>query len=176
MASLYQYLLKRAVYTIMTLFLVSVAIFGITQALPGSAAQMILGQYATEESIAALEQELGLDQPVYIQYFDWLIGIVSGNWGDSLIHRTPVADLVVPRLIRSVELALLTMVLITLIGIPLGVLAAVKRNTVFDSLVSGISYAGVSVPEFVTGALLILLLAGEIQCLIHWLVAYPMQE
>ncbi len=145
-----------------TLFAVSLIIFAITQLLPGDAAQMMLGQHATEERIASLEKQLGLNEPVYNQYVNWASGIVTGDLGHSLIYDRPVAEVIEPRLIRSLQLALLTTLMVIFIGIPLGVLAAIKRGSTFDTLVSGTTYVGVSLPEFVTGAILLLVFAGPI--------------
>ena len=162
MSSLKQFILKRAIYTTITLFAVSLIIFAITQLLPGDAAQMMLGQHATEERIAILEEQMGLNEPVHIQYINWVSGVATGDMGHSLIYDRPVADVIEPRLIRSLQLALLTTLMVIFIGIPLGVFAAIKRGSKFDTLLSGTTYVGVSLPEFVTGTVLLLLFAGPI--------------
>lgn len=157
-----RYLVKRLLFIVLTLFAISFIVFGVTQLLPGNAAVMILGQYATEAKIQALEQRLGLNLPWYTQYINWLAGVLTGNWGDSYVLNQPIASVIKPRLIHSAQLALVALLEVTLIGIPVGVLAAIKRNTPIDTLVSGASYIGISVPEFVSGSLLILLLGGPI--------------
>jgi peptide/nickel transport system permease protein len=157
-----RYLVKRLLYIIITLFAISFIVFGVTQMLPGNAAVMMLGQFATEAKIQALEQELGLNLPWHVQYLNWLTGILSGNWGDSYVLNQPIAGIIELRLIHSAQLGLLALLEVTLIGIPLGVIAAVKRNSPIDTLVSGASYIGISVPEFVSGSVLILLLGGPI--------------
>ncbi|RLM48972.1 ABC transporter permease, partial [Halorubrum sp. Atlit-28R] len=81
MSAFSAYLVKRMGYIGVTLLLISLIIFAITQLLPGNAAVMILGKQATEESIAAIEQQLGLNRAWYVQYFDWLVGFVTGDWG-----------------------------------------------------------------------------------------------
>jgi peptide/nickel transport system permease protein len=123
---------------------------------------MILGEFATDERIATIEQQLGLNQPWYVQYGTWLKGVVTGNWGESLVLQQPIGDVIETRFINSVQLAALTMLFVVLFGIPLGVLAAVKRDSVFDTIITGTTYIGISIPEFVSGSLLILLLAGPI--------------
>jgi peptide/nickel transport system permease protein len=135
-------------------------LFAFTHLLPGSAATMILGQSATEENIQELEQDLGLDRPLHIQYLDWFSGVLTGDWGTSLVADKPVTEMVWPRLIRSLQLAIVSTAIVVLTGIPLGVLAAANRNSWLDVLISDISYLGVSLPEFVSGTLLVLFLAG----------------
>lgn len=157
-----RYLAKRLMFILLTLFAISFIVFGVTQLLPGNAAVMILGQFATEAKIQALEQQLGLNLPWYIQYINWLTGILTGNWGDSYVLNQPIAGIIELRLIHSAQLALVALLGVTSIGIPLGVIAAVKRNSPIDTLVSGASYVGISVPEFVSGSLLILLLGGPV--------------
>lgn len=156
------YVLKRLVYIVLTLFLISTIVFAATTVLPGNAATMILGRQATDGKIIALEQQLGLNKPLYVQYADWLGGILRGNAGESLALRQPVFDVAIPRFMKSMQLAVLTIVATILIGIPLGILSAVKRDSFTDRFLSAAAYFGVSLPEFVTGTLLILLLGGPI--------------
>lgn len=158
--SFHLYILKRLGYIVLTLFLISTIVFAATAVLPGNAATMILGRQATEEKITALEQQLGLNKPLYVQYFDWLTGMLRGDAGESLARRQPVLEVVTPRFIKSVQLAILTLGATILIGIPLGILSAVKKDTYIDRVTSAAAYFGVSLPEFVTGTLLILLLGG----------------
>lgn len=154
-----RYLVRRAGLFLVTLCVVSLAVFGITQVLPGNAAMMILGEFATEEQLLHLERQLGLHRPAYVQYAAWLGGILNGHWGVSLRTGQPVAELVVQSLGRSLLLALPTLVAVSVIAIPLGVAAALRRGTVLDLGLGVISYLGVSVPEFVTGTVFLVLLA-----------------
>lgn len=156
------YLLKRLGYITLTLFVISVLIFSFTQVLPGNAAEMILGQYSTEERVAALEEDLGLNEPLHQQYISWIGGVVTGNWGTSMVYKQEITKVLKPRLIHSTQLAAVTFGLVVLLGIPMGVIAAVKRDTAIDSLISGSTYVGVSMPEFVIGTLLLLLFAGPV--------------
>lgn len=162
MAGFKEYFVKRLVYIGFTLLGISLIVFGITQLLPGNAATMILGKFATEESIRALEQQLGLNQPWYIQYISWLTDFVTGNWGQSFENNRPVFEAIAGPLRRSAALALVTLVLVTVVGISLGVLAAVKKDSPSDVVVSGASYLGISFPEFVTGILLLVLFTGPV--------------
>jgi len=162
MSSFGTYLMRRLGYIVVTLLLISFIIFAVTQLLPGNAAVLILGKYATNESIAALEQQLGINKPWYIQYVDWLVNFVTGDWGQSYVNDQQVTDIIFPRLIRSAQLTVLTLTLVVLTGIPLGVIAAIKQDSVWDFLASTAGYLGVSFPEFVTGTLLLFLFAGPV--------------
>lgn len=157
-----RYLIKRVAFMGFSLWMISILVFGITQVLPGSAATMVLGTFATEESIAAMEQQLGLNRPIHVQYMDWFSGVITGDWGQSFVNNRAIEDIVWPRLVHSVELAAIAITLVILIGIPLGVLAAIRRNGSLDLVISNFTYLGISVPEFVTGTLLILLLGGPV--------------
>jgi peptide/nickel transport system permease protein len=154
-----RYLAKRLGHILITLLLVAVAVFVITQVLPGNAAVMILGEFATPEALKAVELQLGLDRPVHAQFFSWLGRIVLGDWGTSMRMYQPILPAVAIAFGRSMLLALLTLVTVTLIAIPLGVLAAVRRGGAIDLGLSFVSYMGVSLPEFVTATLLVVLLA-----------------
>lgn len=162
MADFKLYLIKRVGYIVLSLFIISALIFSFTQLLPGNAAVMILGQYATEEKVADLEAELGLTEPVHEQYLDWIGGVLTGDWGQSYHYGNPVVEVLGPRLSHSLQLAGLSLLLVVLLGIPLGVLAAVKRGSAPDYVISGTTYVGVSMPEFVIGTLLLLLFAGPV--------------
>jgi len=153
------YLFKRFSYTVGVLFAVSLIVFGVTQAMPGTVAHTILGNLANEEAVKAINEQLGLNRPLYIQYLDWIGGVLTGDWGQSFTSRQQVSSMVLPRLVRSAELAVIAFLQIGFFGIVLGTIAAVKRNTFIDSLAGGVSYIGVSVPEFVTSLVLIALLA-----------------
>lgn len=154
------YLLKRFGYILIILWLISVIIFLLTQALPGSAAQMRLGVFGTEEKIAALEQELGLNRPMYVQYFDWISSFVVGDLGQSFVYDQPVRDLIYNRVIRSLQLAAVSTLLVIVVGIPLGVVAAKFRDSRLSLGISIAAYIGTSVATFVTGTLLLYLFGG----------------
>lgn len=160
--SVHLYLAKRIAYVLLTIWLVATLVFIATVLLPGSAPQMILGRAADPDAIAALEAELGLDQPMHVQYVNWIGGLLMGDAGRSLSLNQPVIDVVIPRLRVSLALAVVALFTTVLIAIPLGVISAVKHNTWFDRTISSVSYFGVSLPEFVTGTVLIALLAGPV--------------
>lgn len=150
------FFLKRVGFLFVTLVLVSVVVFTMTQVLPGDVATMILGQQATPEDLATLRQRLGLNRPAYVQYGDWLSGMVRGDWGESLRMDLPVRGLVLGRLGASLRLALFTFVLAIPLAVGLGIVAGVCAGRAVDHLISIGSLAAVSVPEFVTGPILIL--------------------
>jgi len=153
------FLLRRVGFIVITLILASIIIFSITQLLPGDVARVILGQFATERAIENLREELGLNRPLYVQYFDWVGGFVRGDWGNSLVSRTPVRPIVTQRLGNSAMLAGLALLIYVPLGIILGVIAALKKDKLPDQLITGVSMAFVGLPEFVTGLLLITFLA-----------------
>lgn len=153
------YLLKRSLYTAFTLLVVSLVVFFITQALPGDAAVMLLGENATAEALEGVRARLGLDQPLWAQYWNWLSGILTGDFGTSLRTGLPVGEVMLQALSRSLLLAFLAIGLMLVIAVPLGVIAALNRGGPADVGVSIGSYIGVSLPEFVTATIVILLLA-----------------
>lgn len=159
------YLLKRLLLVIYTLLIVSLLVFGITQILPADAAITLLGESATPEALAAVRAKLGLDDPVWLQYWHWLSGAVTGDFGNSMHTGLPVASTLFDALGRSLVLAAFSLSLMLLIAIPLGILSAVKRGKAADLIVSVLSYVGVSLPEFVTATLLLLLFADVWQLL-----------
>jgi peptide/nickel transport system permease protein len=162
---LVRFLTRRLILIILTLFVVSVAIFAITQILPGDVAQMILGRGATAQDVATLRHQLGLDRPAYIQYLDWVNGIVHGNLGDSLYLRRPVVGILQERLGNSLVLAIFSFLIAVPSAIVTGIWAGIRSNSFGDQLVSTVSLIGISLPEFVSGMLLIVIFASTLHIL-----------
>lgn len=154
----YLYLAKRTVIALLSVFIVVSVVFAVTTLLPGSAANIVLGTEATEEAIQQVNRELGLDRPLPVQYVDFVGGVVTGDFGESLISGQPVMDMVWPRLLRTLQLAAVAMLISIVAAIPLGILAAAKRDTMIDHLVTSGSYVGLSIPSFVSATLLLLFL------------------
>lgn len=152
------YLLKRVGIALLSLFIITSLVFAMTSALPGSAANIALGQDATPERIEQLEQEMGLNQPLHVQYVEFVVGVFTLDWGESLFSDAEVTALIAPAFLRTVELAVVAMAITIFTAIPFGLMTAARRDSVFDSVVSKIGYIGVSMPEFVSGTLLVLLL------------------
>jgi peptide/nickel transport system permease protein len=154
------YLARRLAAILVVLLIVSLTVFSITQILPGNAAVMILGEWATPEQLRALELQLGLNQPWYVQYWRWFSGMLTGDWGQSMRLSQPVAVLIAEAFWRSAALAFVALATVTIIAIPLGVLAALKRGTLVDLVVGLFAYVGTALPEFVTATLLLVFLSG----------------
>jgi peptide/nickel transport system permease protein len=150
-----------------TLLALSMLVFGVTQALPGDAAVQILGPHATAEQIVALRTNLGLDRPIAVQYVGWLMGILHGNFGNSLTGGESVSALLAPHIIASAALMLFSATIAIPVALLLGVWSAVKRDRAFDHACSGILLVCASLPEFVIGIGLVALLATT------WLRFFP---
>lgn len=151
---------RRLALGILTLFLVSIVVFAATQVLPGNAAYAVLGQHATPDRVAILEKQLKLDRPLVVQYWDWISGVLRGDFGKSLANGDTVAHLVGPRITNSAALVLLAGVIGTVIGVALGMLAAARRDGWFDNIMSVIALAVTALPEFVVAIGLIMLFAS----------------
>ena len=154
------YLLRRLASVVLVIAIVSFAVFVITLILPGNAAVMILGEYATDEQLRAMEEVLGLNRPWYVQYLHWAGGLVQGDWGMSLRLALPVTEVVGQAFWNSAILAATALVAVTVIAIPIGILAALQRGTIADLGIGLIAYVGIAMPEFVTATLLLVFLAG----------------
>ena len=154
------YLIRRVGAMLLVLIIVTIAVFALTMILPGNAAVMILGEYGSPDQVAALERQLGLDRPWYTQYFSWVGGMLQGDMGTSLRLGQPVTEVVGNALRNSAVLGATALIACTIIAIPLGILAAVKRGTSADLGIGVLAYVGTAMPEFVTATVLLVLLAG----------------
>ncbi|MGV1860991.1 ABC transporter permease subunit [Rhizobium rhizogenes] len=159
------YLIKRLLMIVYTLFVVSLVVFAITQVLPADAAVMMLGENATAQALDALRQQMGLNDPVWLQYLHWLGGVLHGDFGQSLRTGQPIGPVMFEALGRSLLLACLSIGLMLVLAIPLGVIAAMRRGRLTDMLVSLVSYAGVSLPEFVTATVAVLVVSDWLKWL-----------
>jgi peptide/nickel transport system permease protein len=151
------FLIKRLLATIPTILLVTIAVFLILRLTPGGPAVAMLGDQASPEAVAALNQKLGLDKPLYIQYLRWLGSALHGDLGRSAFGNQPVTELIVQRIVPTLELSILALIVSLLIGISAGVIAAVKRNTAVDAVASILAILGVSTPSFWLAILLVLI-------------------
>ena len=152
-------ILKRLGLGLVTLLVISVIIFGAVELLPGDVAQAVLGQGATEENVAAMREQLGLDRSAPVRYFEWLRGAVVGDFGVSLIRQIPVSEAIGPRFLNTLFLAVYAAVIAVPIAIVLGVLVALFRNSIFDRVANVVTLTSISSPEFFLGYILILYLA-----------------
>jgi len=158
------YILRRCALIIPVLLAITMIVFALGQLVPGDVAITILaggegfGKFDREEA-ARLRRELGLDRPVAIQYFTWLGRVLRGDLGRSLVSRQPVSELMAARLLHTVTLALGAMVVAVAIGLPLGMLSAMRRHTFLDDLGRVTAILGISLPAFWEGLLLIIVFA-----------------
>jgi peptide/nickel transport system permease protein len=159
------WLARRLALVGYTLLVVSVLVFGITQVLPADAAVTLLGENATPEALAAVRQRLGLDAPVWLQYGRWLSAMAQGDFGVSMRTNQAVGPILAVALGRSLLLAALSLALMLIVAVPLGLVAALRRGGLVDLVAGLVAYLGVSLPEFVTGTLLLMLLADRMQWL-----------
>ncbi|YCH32245.1 ABC transporter permease [Erwinia sp. D4-22] len=153
---------RRAGAGILTLLIVSAVVFFITSLLPGDAAQMILGQNATPETVAALRQQLGLDQPLLARYFNWLGGMLHGDFGISFASRLPVAQLMAQRIPATFELAAITTLICVPLALVIGIAAAMKRGSLLDRMLVISTMATVAVPEFLVATVAVLIFAVKL--------------
>ena len=144
---------------LLTLLVVSFIIFLAVEALPGDLAQALLGQSATEETVAAIRRELGLDLPWYQRYIEWLWGMLQGDMGTSLANQREISELIGGRLGNTLSLAALAAIIAVPLAVTLGVLAALYRNSIFDRTINVVTLSSISFPEFFIAYILILVLS-----------------
>lgn len=156
---MFAYILRRLLMLIPVLFGISVFIFLIMKMIPGDVVSTILGTEATDEARSQLEKQFGLNLPIYQQYLQWMGGVLTGDFGVSLRTGKPILGDILSRFGLTLELTLLSAFISWIIAIPLGIVAALKRNTSTDFGVRIISLLGVSVPNFALATLLLLVLS-----------------
>lgn len=152
------YVVRRVLVAAVLLLGVATLTFGLLRLVPGDPVEVILGSEgkADPTQYAAVEHSLGLDRPLPLQYLSWVAGAVHGDLGSSIVTGAPVAREIAVRVVRTLELAILTAIAGLLIGVPLGIFAAVRRGGPVDQVVSAVAMVGLSVPRFVSGTLLVL--------------------
>ena len=148
---------------LLTLMVASMVVFAVLELLPGNAAEMMLGDTATPESLAALQAKLGLDRPPLERYRSWVGGLLQGDTATSTSYDTPTAELIAERLQVTLPLALLAMLLTVVVALSLGVFAASRHNRIGDVGVMAASQVGIAIPNFWFAILLILLFAVHLQ-------------
>ncbi|MDZ7704265.1 MAG: ABC transporter permease [Trueperaceae bacterium] len=156
------YLIRRFLSALVTIFLASALVFVAILAVPGDPAEIILGINASPQALAALREQLGLNEPAWRRYLSWLGGVVRGDFGESLNYQRPVATLIVDRLEVSVPLALGAMFVACVIALPVGIVAALSRGRWLDPLLTSLAQLGAAVPSFWLGLMLILLFSVEL--------------
>ena len=156
------FIVRRLLLGLLVLFLVSVVVFAATQALPGDPARAILGRSATPASLAALRRQLHLDRPVISQYLTWVTGLLHGNLGSSLAAQEPVSTLLAPKLVNSAVLVLISAVVSIPVSIAIGSWAALRRETIFDTVSSNLLLLLAALPEFIVAVVLVTLFATTV--------------
>ena len=166
------YIIRRMLQMILIMLLVTVIVFFMLRILPGDPILMFLSsqdtQQITQEQLDVLRHDLGLDRPMIVQYFDWLGDVAHGDLGKSIANQTPIIDEVKKRMPITFELGLISFIFSIIIGIPLGVISAVKRGTLTDTSLTSMGNLGVCVPSFWLGLLLIYIIGYKF----NWLPIY----
>ncbi|MGH3150850.1 MAG: ABC transporter permease [Streptosporangiaceae bacterium] len=159
------FLLKRLGLMVLTLFILSLIVFLAGQILPGDPGRAILGPFAAQSAVHALDTQLGVDKPLVTRYLSWIGGVLHGNFGESYTYQSPVAPFIGAALINSVKLALLAFVIVVPLGILGGVIAALRSGTWADRVISVTGLSLTTVPEFVSGIVLIVVFGVELKAL-----------
>lgn len=160
------YILKRLLIGAVTLVAASVVVFAMLEIVPGDPAQLMLGMNATPDAVAALREQLGLDQPVVWRYLSWIGGLLTLDFGRSYTYSVPVIDLIAERIGVSLPLAVISLCLSTVIAIPVGIFAAARRGRPADVVSMGMTQFGVAVPNFWFALILVYVFAV-------WLRLFP---
>jgi peptide/nickel transport system permease protein len=151
-----EYIIKRLLQMIPTILMVTLVVFAMMRAIPGDPIIALLGDAYTEENAAALRQDYGLNKPIVVQYLIWLGKLLQGNWGTSILSGRPILQDVLIRLPITLELIVLSMAVALLIAVPAGIIAATRQHTWADYTAMSAALAGVSIPDFFLGILLLL--------------------
>lgn len=159
------YLIQRLLGVALTLLVAAALIFFLLDVLPGDPARFMLGINASDEALNALRQQLGLDQPALVRFGQWLMGLFTGDLGMSASQRAPIAELILERMQLSLPLAFGALVLSTLIGLPLGILAAQNQGKIGDAGLMGLAQIGIAIPNFWFAMLLVVVFAVTLKWL-----------
>ncbi|MDQ0268221.1 ABC transporter permease [Cytobacillus purgationiresistens] len=148
-------ILKRFLNAIPLLFIISIIAFLLIKLAPGDPIQSFVTPDMNPDDVERMRKSLGLDQPIYMQYILWLQNILTGNFGYSIITKRPVLDMIIERIPATLGLMGASLLLSLIIAIPLGMITAVKKNTIFDRIANFFAYIGISIPGFWFGLMLI---------------------
>ncbi|WP_341212769.1 ABC transporter permease [uncultured Limimaricola sp.] len=159
------FLLRRIVIAIPTVILISIFVFGLQKLLPGDPILAMAGEERDPQVIEFLREKYRMNDPVWVQYITWIKGVVTGDLGISLRTNQPVTELIAQKLPVTIQLALMALVFALVIGIPAGILSAVKKGTITDYIANVVALSGLSIPNFWLGIMLILLVAVNWQLL-----------
>lgn len=159
------YILRRLVHLIPVILIVGIIVFTLVHLTPGDPAAVILGDGATPEDVNRLREQLGLNDPLPVQYLSWFGGVLRLDFGESIFLGLPVTEALLDRVAPTGLLTLYALVVQIMIGVPLGVLAAVNHGSTFDRILTGFAISGAAIPTFFLGILLILIFAVKLQWL-----------
>ena len=162
---MFLYIIRRLLSTIPVLFGISLMLFFLLRSLPGDPAQVIAGELATQQEVQLIREQLGLDEPVYVQYAKFLSRLVRFDLGNSTRTQYPVIQEIAPRLVNTIILAVAATLLACLLGIPAGIIAAVKPYTAMDMMVTALALFGMSMPAFWLGLMLIIIFSVKLKLL-----------
>jgi glutathione transport system permease protein len=157
------YLVRRTLFAVVTGLAVLTLVFGIVRILPGKPSHVILGDFASQAAIEALDKRLGFDRPIVVQYVEFMRKAIVGDWGQSMVTDRQVMAEIMSVLPWTLELTLAALLLGVFVGVPLGVVAALQRNRGADNLIRVISLMGLSFPAFVSAVVLLLVFSIELR-------------
>ena len=157
---MFAYIIRRVIGTVPVILLISMLVFMLVQAAPGDPADLLLSDEADKEDVDEARKRWGLDQPIYVQYWKFLIAALQGDLGESFRYADPVLLLIAERLPATIELAVFSILIAVVVAIPLGVWAGAKPNSWTDNIGSIVGFFGISMPNFWFGIMLILVVSG----------------
>ena len=157
-----RYIAKRVAHAAVVIYIVATIVFFAVRAIPGDPARVLLGGDADAEAIEALREEMGLNEPLYVQYFRWMGDILQGDFGQSILTGRPVIDQIAAVAEPTASIALLGMVIALLIALPAGIISAVHRYDIEDYAATTVSFLGISMPGFWIGIILLLVFADQL--------------
>ena len=159
---MFAFLVRRLAMVVPTLFVVSIIVFSLQLLLPGDPASVLAGEDRNEQTLAEIRQRYGLDQPIHVQYVRWIWNALHGDLGESMRIGLPVGELVMSKLPVTLQLGAMAFLIACLIGIPMGVVSAVKKDTAWDYAANAVALWGLSTPNFWLGIMLILLVSVQL--------------
>lgn len=162
-----QFIIRRFLTLIVLTGVITVTTFFVMRLMPGDPAQIMLGQaeQVTVEDVERMRRDLGLDRPLPLQALEYFRGLVAGDLGTSLVNRRPVWDLIVQRFPATLELTVGAVLFSLAVGIPVGIIAAVRQHSIIDRFIMGVNFLGISTPPFWLGIMLIMLFSVQLQLL-----------
>lgn len=161
---MFGYIIKRLLWIIPVLIGVSLILFGIMQLIPGDPASVLLGPKASQEAVDTLNERFGLNEPIYTQYYLLMKNFITGNL-QSIYYKVTVISIILDKLKATIELGLTSLVIAVVLAIPIGIIAAIKKNSVFDYFSMMIATLGISVPVFFTGIVMIYIFSVNLSLL-----------